>query len=923
MKLKSSQRKSIAAIPTAFKGQERRYAQSVSENLDTLSGRRGNIIDRAVTFRDLLDSGVLKLAGGILSDGGIDVTNPNDPNSDENGPIELPTKPDNLTVTGGFESMFLGWSLPPYNGHDYIEIFRFASDNIVSAESAGAYTRYYGDQYFYVDENVGNQETWYYWVRAVNKNGVTGPFNSSTGTVGTSALDYLYVSDLIDDIIADDINNLGLNTKIDLIDANIVEVENSIAALDAEVANDIAGINSDIDALNSINAWSSTTAYAVADLVTYSNKIWEATLASTNQAPSASSTYWTLVGNYTNLVDFVSATQSQNSSTRATLTSDYYTITDANSAISTATTGLASTTSVNTALGNYTTTANLNQNFYTKTATDSAITSATTGLASTTSVNTALGNYTTTSNLNQNFYTKTATDSAISSATTGLASTTSVNTALGNYTTTSNLNQNFYTKTATDSAITSATTGLASTTSVNTALGNYTTTSSLNQNFYTKTGADSAISSATNGLASTTYVNNQLGNYVTSANLSQNYYTKTAADSAISTGISNFTTTVNGQTSTLQQVHESTNGNASKYAIKIDNNNHISGYGLISTANNGTPTAAFVVAVDRFAIAAPTTATSAESNAVGNAEIPFKVLTTTTTINGEQIPAGAYINDAFIHDAQITNAVIADATITSAKIFDLSATRISSGQISMDNSNNIAIFQGKRTFVGYSQELQKNIYTVNFASTAAGFALGNNNGNPYFHIGNATNYLKFDGSNMYVTGASINDLSVTTLQIGPTAVTVPDGENASGLSINVGGSFINVDSGYNYLSDWDVNSVPSSFLITGNVQFVGTNTVNQTSRPATAGIRFAWDWKTNQGAWSPAGTSQYNKTIGQQSLAQTFGGQAVSTTKIDVPSWSRGMRIRIQARNDSNYGGSGSTSRKLTGYGYFIVAAKR
>ena len=819
MKLKSSQRKSIAAIPTAFKGQERRYAQSVSENLDTLSGRRGNIIDRAVTFRDLLDSGVLRLAGGILSDGGIDVTNPNDPDSDPNGPIELPTKPTNLVASGGFNVISLNWELAPYSGHDYVEIFRFQSDSLSSAEAAGAYVRYYGDAYFYFDQNVGSQETWYYWVRAVNKSGVAGPFNQLNGTSATTALDYVYISGLIDDIIADDINDLGLNTKIDLIDANIVEVENSIAV-----------INSEIDALNSINAWSSTTAYAVADLVTYSNKIWEATLASTNQAPSASSTYWTLVGNYNNLVDFVSATQSQNSSTRATLTSDYYTITDANSAISTATTGLASTTSVNT--------------------------------------------------------------------------------ALGNYTTTSNLNQNFYTKTATDSAITTATTGLASTTSVNTALGNYTTTSSLNQNFYTKAGADSAISSATNGLASTTYVNNQLGNYVTSANLTQNYYTKTAADSAISTGISNFTTTVNGQTSTIQQVHESTNGNASKYAVKIDNNGHISGFGLVSKPNNDPAqgfsypygTSSFVIAADRFSVSAPYNANSTTLSNVPTKSM-FKVITTQTTILGQTVPSGVYIDDAFIHNAQITNAKIGDAQITSAKIVDLTADKITSGEIVLDSYNNNAIRLGKLTYYG----------------PADGFWLGNLNGKGAFNIGNATEYLKFNGTTLAITGASINTASIGTLQLAGNSVTVPEGDSAS-ISVNCGNSYVFLDSQLNYLSTWDANSVPSGIIIGAMVQYVGANTSNQASGNATAYVKMTIEWRNSSGVYS-LNTSDGDKTIGVNSLRKTFGGAAVSTTFLTPPSGSRGLRVRIQGRNQ--HVSEGNAFRKASKYGYFVLAAKR
>ena len=55
--------------------------------------------------------------------------------------------------------------------------------------------------------------TYYYWVRSVNKLGATSAFNSSTGTSATTAIDYLYVSDLIDDILDDDVNNLGFEYR--------------------------------------------------------------------------------------------------------------------------------------------------------------------------------------------------------------------------------------------------------------------------------------------------------------------------------------------------------------------------------------------------------------------------------------------------------------------------------------------------------------------------------------------------------------------------------------------------------------------------------------------------------------------------------------------------------------------------------------
>ena len=555
MKIKSTQRKSLATVPSGYQGQERKFAQSVSESLDILTGRRGDIIDRAVTFRDLLDTGVLKLVKAIgtgSTTGGTTVVNPN---TDPDGfPIQLPTQPENFVASGGFDVIFLSWTLPPYNGHDYVEIYRLqrasgaAEPTLAQAEAAGVYTRYYGDVYRFTDTNVGSQENWYYWIRAVNKNGISGPYYSSTGVNATTALDYLYISGLIDDILDDDVNNLGLNTAIDAIDVNVTALENFTGYTSSYNGDSLIVRMGDVE---------------------------------------------TLAGNAA-----TSAQLQVESTTRA----------NADSALSTQITTLNST-----------------------------VTDPTTGLAATYS------------GLQTEITTRANADSALSTRTTNLEST-----------------------------VNDATTGVAATYS---------------------------------GLVS-------------------EQTTRASADSALATDITNLTSTVNGNTTSISTQATTINGIQGKYAVKIDNNDHVSGFGLISTANDGTVTSSFIVAADRFAIAAPFNATSAQDTAVGT-NYPFKVFTTATTVNGVSIPAGVYIDDAFIHNAQITNAMIKDATITTAKISDLTATKITSGNIQIDAANDIKIYQGK----------------TSFTSTASGFWLGLNNNAGSFHVGaNSSKYLKFDGN---------------------------------------------------------------------------------------------------------------------------------------------------------------------------------
>lgn len=864
MKLKSLIRKSLAKVPTDISGQERRFAESVSENLDVLTGRRGNLIDRAVTFRDLLDTGILKKASGLVTDGGtIDLVPATDPDPD-GGVVDQPTQPTNLTATGGFGRISLTWTLPPYRGHSRIQIFRHTSDNLSAAQAAGVYQEYFGDAHFWFDIGLPSGTTYYYWVRSVNRLGATSAFNSSTGTSATTAIDYLYVSGLIDDILDDDVNNLGLNTAIDNAGGDLTQIQQDIS----DIESDITDIQSDISDLNSINAWSSSVTYAENDMVTHGGKIWKASQASTNQTPATGSSYWTEIGNYSNLVDFVSATQDQNVSTLSELNTNYYTISGVNGAISAATTNLASQSYVQTELGDYTTTASLQQNYYTKTGADSAIAAATTNLASQSYVQTELADYTTTASLTQNYYTKTGADSAIASATSGLASQTYVQTELGDYTTTANLNLNYY----------------------------------------TKTGADSAIASATSGLASTTYVTNALGSYTTTADLNTYYYTKTGADSAISSGITNFTTTVGNETLTLQQHHSSINGIEGKYAIKIDDNGSVAGFGLISTSNTGVPASgtgsAFIVAADRFAITSDADATATENSNVGD-NYPFKVFTTThnvTDADGNQayddqgnaitVPAGVYIKDAFIHNGQITSAAIEHGTITDANIGSLDAGKIRSGQIQIDNQNNFAIFQGKTQVISGE--------TVgNYNSTASGFFLGNVNGYAAFNLGDATKYIKFNGNTgvFEATGAVIKDATIGTLKIGANAVTVPDGV-ASSISKNLSQTYQKMGE---LTVDYDSNThTPSGVIAVAGLQVPGDGS---TFQGITMELRRVYTNNTY------TGQHVTNSVKSDQGMMMTMGGHF----SVGQVSTSTSFKLELWAKL-GNEGGTRSANR------YFIHA---
>lgn len=167
--------------------------------------------------------------------------------------------------------------------------------------------------------------------------------------------------------------------------------------------------------------------------------------------------------------------------------------------------------------------------------------------------------------------------------------------------------------------------------------------------YYTIAQTDAAISAVQTSLTSS--ING------VSANLSANYYTRSATDSAIATSFNTLSTTVNGHTTTISSQTTSINGIKAVHGIRINNNGHVSGFGLISSIIAGVPVSDFIIADASFRIV--------NSSGVGN-YTPFAVYPTGRTIGGVFIPAGVHAQDLYV-----TNANIGNAQIDNAKIKDL------------------------------------------------------------------------------------------------------------------------------------------------------------------------------------------------------------------------------------------------------------
>lgn len=766
-------------LPSKIDQGLRDHINALTEALDVRLGRRGDPVDRAITLRELIESGMA-----------VELRNtPFDPNNISKptfGPpqvfpdVSTPPAPTGVSATGGYSLITVFWDFPLYSNHSQTEIWRYTSDSIGDAILVGTS----GGRSF-VDA-VGQSADYYYWVRHVSSSDVRGPFHDTNGEHATTATDVATLLSVLSGAITTSQLVTALNNRINLIDGSAgtpgtipyqiaqeaatrsaaisAEAVSRATAIASEAATRTAAINasasvlqSQINDLLTVQPYDNAETYASGDLVTYSGNLYRALGATTGNLPT-NVTYWELMGAYSSLSEAVSdalaaivelnnvsaTSTSANASalyaltasvenpsdglaatrallisdyytsadtdtaiasatsvlvsssaltsalsaytTTASLTTNYYTQTQTNSAISSAVSSLVSTTALNSALSAYTTTASLTSNYYTRTATDGAIAAALTTYISATALNTALTAYTTTADLTTNYYTQTQTNNAIAGALTTYATTASVTSALSAYTTTASLTSNYYTASATDSAIAAALTTYVSTTALNSALTAYTNTATLTANYYTQTQTNSAISAATSSLVSSSALTTALSAYTTTASLTTNYYTKTQTDSAISSSLTTYVSTAT-LTSTLGSYALAAAIEASYYTIasaelleaqyfvKLNVNGRVSGFGLYSDSVGSE----FIILADRFAIVSP------YSNAV--TAVPFIVQATSTTIGGVSVPAGVYINDAFIMNGTIVNAKIANAAIDDAKIASLSANKITTGTLDTSRLN--------------------------------------------------------------------------------------------------------------------------------------------------------------------------------------------------------------------------------------------
>ncbi len=184
----------IPPIPSDVDPKLKTYLNAVDEALKVRLGRTGDPKDRAVTVRELIDSG---LAENFLE-------NPFNPNAGTPDNTFIPTQRVDVTIppdvtgfsgTGAFQKIILSWDPIQFGNFAFTEVWRHTSNDIGSA------TRIDTTRASVYADTVDLNSDFYYWVRHVSTSNIEGQFtngiNVTTSKVSSSNVTDFFVADAI------------------------------------------------------------------------------------------------------------------------------------------------------------------------------------------------------------------------------------------------------------------------------------------------------------------------------------------------------------------------------------------------------------------------------------------------------------------------------------------------------------------------------------------------------------------------------------------------------------------------------------------------------------------------------------------------------------------------------------------------------
>ncbi|HEE5205393.1 TPA: DUF1983 domain-containing protein [Klebsiella pneumoniae] len=167
------------------------------------------------------------------------------------GTMTPPGAPTSLTAVGDYRNVVLNWVNPDSVDLAQINVYASKTNKLDTATliAQAATTTF-------THAGLGDNETWYYWIRAVNKRGMVGQPNSNLGTEATTRDVLSFLKDKItsSELGKELLDEIDSKATQEAVDNAIGEVQNSVNESIQQVENDLAQTSSEIKAqVDSVN----------------------------------------------------------------------------------------------------------------------------------------------------------------------------------------------------------------------------------------------------------------------------------------------------------------------------------------------------------------------------------------------------------------------------------------------------------------------------------------------------------------------------------------------------------------------------------------------------------------------------------------------------------------------------------------------
>lgn len=347
---------------------------------------------------------------------------------------------------------------------------------------------------------------------------------------------------------------------------------------------------------------------------------------------------------------------------------------------------------------------------------------------------------------------------------------------------------------------------------------------------------------------------------------------RASADGALAESITTVQTIVGGNTAAIQTQATSINGLSAQYTIKVQAGEIVGGIGLAAESPDGSGGMIdFAVRANRFYVAPPAGQGDTKTAL-------FTHYTTPTTINGVSIPAGTYMDAAFMRTFVAQKGQIGALAVDDAAVANLSAAKLTAGDGTiggiLKSANYVSGVSGWAVHPsGWLEAANATVRGTVYADTGwfkgqiiggaattytsgTGMWTGVDGGTWKFRLGSGSTYLRWDGASLTLRGTlTIEDSSGNVLLSSGTGIPWTQinsrPTSLSGLNANEGSKLAGIASGA------DVTRLNTAAAIAGQGAFATLSKINAsnvTAYVANAALGNAQIggnlWSTN---WNYAG----------------------------------------------------------------------